>query len=54
MATKVEIYFPYTLNFDVSRQPVTLYGAILASDQELSFALSNNIVFNPYTNIFCL
>jgi hypothetical protein len=48
MATKVEIYFPYTLNFDVSRQPVTLYGAILASDQELSFALSNNIVFNPY------
>jgi hypothetical protein len=48
MATKVEVYFPYTLNFDVGSQPVTLYGAILASDKELSFALSKNIVFNPY------
>ncbi|OZH54726.1 hypothetical protein AFK68_09120 [Hydrocoleum sp. CS-953] len=48
MATKVEVYFPYTLNFHVGSQPVKLYGAILASDQELSFAVSNEIVFNPH------
>jgi hypothetical protein len=48
MATEVEVYFPYTLNFDIGSQPVRLYGAILASDRELSFALSNSIVFNPY------
>lgn len=47
MPPTVEVYFPYILNFDVGSQPVKLYGAILASDNKLSFAVSNSIVFNP-------